>query len=43
VIGFQRKVGPRLLGLPTDEAAIKALMPKRTVFAELGRLLGDQT
>jgi glutathione S-transferase len=30
VIGFQRVVGPRLLGLPTDETAITACMPKRT-------------
>ena len=42
VIGFQRVIGPKLLGLPTDEAAIEAAMPKaRTVFAELARQLGD--
>ncbi len=43
VIGFQRMVAPRLLGLKTDEAAIAAAMPRaRTVFAELARLLGEQ-
>ncbi|WP_315704996.1 MULTISPECIES: glutathione S-transferase family protein [unclassified Bradyrhizobium] len=43
VIVFQRIVGPRLLGLATDEAAIEAAMPRaRTVFAELSRLLGEQ-
>ena len=43
VIGFQRIIAPRLLGLPTDDAAIAAAMPRaRAVFAELARLLGDQ-
>src|SRR5262245_23714511 len=43
VIGFQRVVGPRLLGLVPDEAAIKAAMPKaQTVYGELSRLLGQQ-
>ena len=28
VIGFQRVVGPKLLGMPTDEAAIAAALPK---------------
>jgi len=43
VIGFQRVVGPRLLGLKPDEAAIDAAMPQaHTVFTELARLLGDQ-
>ena len=43
IIGFQRVVAPRLLGLPTDEAAIAAAMPRaRTVFAELSRLLGPK-
>jgi glutathione S-transferase len=43
VIGFQRVIAPRLLGLPTDEAAIAAAMPRaRAVFAELARLLGEQ-
>lgn len=44
VIGFQRVVGPRLLGLAPDEAAIAAAMPKaHRVFAELSRLLGPQS
>jgi glutathione S-transferase len=43
VIGFQRIVGPRFLGLATDEGAIDAAMPRAyTVFAELARLLGEQ-
>jgi len=43
VIVFQRVVGPRVMGLPTDEKAIEAAMPKaRTVFSELSRLLGEQ-
>jgi glutathione S-transferase len=43
VIGFQRIVGPRLMGLVPDEAAIAAAMPKaQTVFDELGGLLGAQ-
>ncbi len=43
MIGFQRVVGPRLLGLTPDEAAIAAAMPKaRTVFTELSALLGQQ-
>jgi glutathione S-transferase len=42
VIGFQRVVGPRLMGLTPDEAAIAAAMPKaHTVFDELSALLGD--
>ena len=41
VIGFQRVVGPLLLGLAPDENAIAAAMPAaHTVFAELSRLLG---
>jgi glutathione S-transferase len=44
VIAFQRIVGPKLLGLQTDEAAIAQAMPKaHTVFHELARLLGDST
>src|ERR1700730_17996725 len=44
VIVFQRVVGPRVMGLKPDEAAIAAAMPKaHTVFAELARLLGDQS
>lgn len=43
VIVFQRVVGPRLMGLTTDEAAIEAVMPRaHTVFQELSRLLGDR-
>lgn len=43
VIAFQRIVGPRLLGLTPDEAAIAAAMPKgHAVFEELSRQLGDQ-
>jgi glutathione S-transferase len=43
VIGFQRVVVPRLLGMPADEAAIAAAMPQaRKVFAELARLLGEK-
>jgi glutathione S-transferase len=43
VIGFQRIIGPRLLGLPTDEDAIAAAMPKaHAVFGELGRVLDGQ-
>ena len=44
VIGFQRVVGPMLLGLTPDEDAIAAAMPAaQTVFAELSRLLGKQS
>jgi len=43
VIGFQRVVAPRLLGLAPDEAAIAGAMPKaRIVCTELARLLGSQ-
>jgi glutathione S-transferase len=43
VIGFQRIVAPRLMGVAPDEAAIAAAMPKaHTVFNELARLLGAQ-
>jgi glutathione S-transferase len=42
-IAFNRIIGPRLLGLTADEAAIAEAMPMaRTCFAELDRLLGDQ-
>lgn len=42
-IGFNRIIGPRLLGLPSDETAIAEAMPMaRTCFAELDRLLGDK-
>jgi len=41
VIGFQRIVGPRLLGLTTDEQAIAAVLPKaQVVLDELARELG---
>jgi len=44
VIVFHRVVGPRVLGLTPDEAAIEAAMPKaRAVFEELARLLGGQS
>lgn len=43
VIGFQRVVGPALMGLIPDETAIAAALPDaRTSFAELNRLLGDK-
>jgi glutathione S-transferase len=43
VIVFNRIVGPLLLGLQPDEAAIEAAMPMaRICIDELGRLLGDQ-
>jgi glutathione S-transferase len=43
VIGFHRVVGPKLMGLKPDEAAIEAAMPKaRAVFQELARLLDEQ-
>jgi glutathione S-transferase len=42
-IAFNRIIGPRLLGLPSDEVAIAEAMPiARTCFAELDRLLGDK-
>lgn len=44
VIAFQRIVGPRLMGLTPDEGAIAEAMPRaHTVFAELSRLLGEQS
>jgi glutathione S-transferase len=44
VIGFHRVVGPRILGLAPDEAAIAAAMPKaHAVCNELARLLGPQS
>ena len=43
VIGFQRIVGPRLMGLTPDEAAIAAALPRaRTVIDELARQLAGQ-
>jgi glutathione S-transferase len=44
VIGFQRVVAPKLMGLVPDETAIAAAMPKaRVVFDALGRELGGAT
>jgi glutathione S-transferase len=44
VIAFQRIVGPRLLGLQTDEAVVAEAMPKaHAVFRELSRLLGQNS
>jgi glutathione S-transferase len=43
-IGFQRIIGPQLLGMEPDLDIIKAAMPRaHTVMAELSRLLGDQS
>jgi glutathione S-transferase len=43
VIGFQRVVGPRLLGRTPDEDVIAAAMPKaHAVFNELARQLGEK-
>ncbi|HXW72995.1 MAG TPA: glutathione S-transferase family protein [Methylocella sp.] len=43
VIVFQRVIGPRLLGLTPNEAAIAEAMPRaHLVFDELSHLLGDQ-
>jgi glutathione S-transferase len=43
VIVFHRVVGPRVMGLQPDEAAIAAAMPRaQQVFDELSRLLGEQ-
>jgi glutathione S-transferase len=43
VIIFHRVIGPRVMGLAPDEAAIEAAMPKaRAVFEELARLLDDR-
>jgi glutathione S-transferase len=42
-IGFQRVVGPKLMGLTPDEAICAAAMPRaHQVFDELTRLLGDE-
>ena len=44
IIGFQRIVRPRLLGLPPDEAAVAEAVPRaHVVFAELSRLLGSNS
>lgn len=42
-IAFNRIIGPRLLGLPADEAAIAEAMPMaRTCFEVLDSILGDK-
>ena len=42
-IGFNRIIGPRLLGLPGDEQAIAEAMPMaRTCFEQFEQLLGDK-
>lgn len=44
VIGFQRIVRPRVLGLAPDEAAIAEAVPRaHAVMAELSRLLGGNS
>ena len=43
VIGFQRVVGPKLLGVDPDEAAIEAVLPKaHVVFEEISAHLGTE-
>ena len=43
IIVFQRIVGPALLGITPDEAAIAAAVPAAELcLGEIGRLLGDQ-
>jgi len=43
VIGFQRVVKPRVMGMAADEAAIEAAMPRaKEVFTEIAKLLGDR-
>jgi glutathione S-transferase len=42
-IGFQRVVGPKVMGLTPNEAICAAAMPRaHQVFGEFGRLLADQ-
>jgi glutathione S-transferase len=42
-IGFQRVVGPKLLGMPTDEAAVAAALPKTQVAVDvIARELGTK-
>ena len=44
IIGFQRIVRPRLMGLPADEAMIAEAMPRaHAVMTELSRLLGGNS
>jgi glutathione S-transferase len=43
VIGFQRVVGPRLMGLtPNEDACAAALPPGKVVFRALGAILGEK-
>ena len=43
-IAFNRIIGPKLLGLPSDETAIAEALPiARTCFTELDRLLGESS
>ena len=43
-IGFQRVVGPKVLGMTPDEAICAGALPRaHQVFDELGRLLGEQS
>ncbi|HEV2596424.1 MAG TPA: glutathione S-transferase family protein [Sphingomicrobium sp.] len=43
-IGFNRIIGPRLLGVPGDEAAVTEAMPMaRSCFAEFDRLIDEKT
>ena len=42
-IGFQRIIGPRLLGIPSDDSIVADAMPTaRLCLAELDRLLDDK-
>jgi glutathione S-transferase len=42
-IGFQRIIGPRLLGIPSDDSIVADAMPTaRLCVTELDRLLGDK-
>ena len=42
-IGFQRIIGPRLLGIPSDDSIVAEAMPTaRLCVTELDRLLGDK-
>jgi glutathione S-transferase len=43
IIGFQRVVGPKLMGLTPDEEACAGAMPKaEVVFRALGAILGEK-
>lgn len=43
VIGFQRVIAPKFLGIAPDEAAIAAVMPRALqVFGELNQMLGER-